>query len=122
MSEEMQVEARQKNPDEVFCASCGSVIKAAAEICPKCGVRRQPVPVAIAVDPTAKSRLGYILLGVFLGYLGIHNFYAGYTGRGIVQLLLTVVSCGLLFFVPMIWAIIEICTVTTDASGKPFVN
>ncbi|MBQ3218003.1 MAG: TM2 domain-containing protein [Akkermansia sp.] len=26
-----------------------------------------------------KSRLAYILLGVFLGSLGIHNFYAGYT-------------------------------------------
>jgi len=27
--------------DEVFCSSCGEVIKAAAEFCPKCGVRQK---------------------------------------------------------------------------------
>lgn len=28
-------------PDEVFCTSCGEVIKEQAEICPECGVRQQ---------------------------------------------------------------------------------
>lgn len=29
---------------------------------------------------TPKSRLAYILMGLFLGGLGVHNFYAGYNG------------------------------------------
>ncbi len=71
---------------------------------------------------TPKSRLVYILLAFFLGGFGIHNFYAGYTGKGITQLLL----CVLLFWlvIPLIivglWVIIEIITVTKDAKGIPF--
>ena len=64
-----------------------------------------------------RSRLAYILLGVFLGTLGIHNFYAGYTNRGLVQLLITVLGCGILSWVSFIWAIIDIVTVTKDANG-----
>ncbi len=69
-----------------------------------------------------KSRLAYILLAVFLGSLGIHNFYAGYTGKGIAQLLITLVSFGMLSIVSWIWALVEICTVTQDAQGVPFVS
>ena len=38
-------------------------------------------------NPQAKSKLAAGLLGIFLGYLGVHNFYLGYAGRGLVQLL-----------------------------------
>ena len=30
----------RKSPDEKFCFECGAVIRARAEICPKCGVRQ----------------------------------------------------------------------------------
>lgn len=30
----------EKGPDEVFCNSCGAIIKQRAEICPECGVRQ----------------------------------------------------------------------------------
>ena len=69
-----------------------------------------------------KSRLAYILLALFIGSLGVHNFYAGYTGKGIAQLLLTLISFGFLSPVVWIWAIVEICTVTKDAQGVDFVN
>ena len=69
-----------------------------------------------------KSRLAYILLALFLGTFGVHNFYAGYTGRGIAQLLLSLISFGLLSPIIFIWAIIEICTVTKDKNGVNFVN
>ena len=39
-----------------------------------------------------KSRLAYILLAILLGTLGIHNFFAGYTGKGIAQLLMVKAS------------------------------
>lgn len=67
-----------------------------------------------------KPRVAYILLGIFLGCFGVHNFFAGYTGKGIAQLLMSVLSCGILSFVVFIWNIIEICTVDKDAQGVPF--
>lgn len=67
-----------------------------------------------------KSRSTYIVLGIFLGGLGIHNFYAGYTGRAVGQLCLTVLTLGYLALVAWIWAIIEICLVTRDSNGLDF--
>ncbi len=37
-----------------------------------------------------KSRLVAGVLGILLGALGIHKFYLGYTGAGIVHIVLTV--------------------------------
>jgi TM2 domain-containing membrane protein YozV len=73
-----------------------------------------------------RSRLNYILLGVFLGSFGAHNFYAGYMKRAAVQLLLTVfvLFAGGAFwggFVSWIWAIIEVCIVKQDDDGVAFI-
>jgi TM2 domain-containing membrane protein YozV len=69
---------------------------------------------------THKSRTSYIVLGIFLGGLGVHNFYAGYTGRGVGQLCLTVLTLGALGVVSWVWAIIEICIVEKDSTGLRF--
>ncbi len=70
---------------------------------------------------TAKSRLAYLLLAWFLGVLGIHNFYIGRNGVAIAQLLITLLIG--IFIVPLIavwiWVLIEMVTVTQDASGQP---
>ena len=52
--------------------------------------------------------------------LGVHNFYAGFIGRGVAQLLITVLSFGLLFWISWIWAVIEIFAVDHDGKGVPF--
>jgi len=65
-----------------------------------------------------KIRIAYILLGIFLGGLGIHNFYAGYTGRGVAQLLTTLLTCGVGFVITWVWSLVEICIVTVDADGN----
>ena len=75
-----------------------------------------PMPVYPAI---AKSRVAYILFGVFLGMFGVHNFYAGYVGRGIAQLLLTLFTCGYAAVIVFIWSIIEIIVVDRDANGVP---
>ena len=69
-----------------------------------------------------KSRLVYILLAIFLGGFGVHNFYAGYIGKGVAQLLITLLLFWLIIpiFIVFIWVIVEICTVTKDANGVPF--
>ena len=67
-----------------------------------------------------KSRTSYIVLGIFLGALGIHNFYAGYTGRAVGQLCLTVLTLGYLGIVSWFWAIVEICIVEKDSTGLRF--
>jgi hypothetical protein len=67
-----------------------------------------------------KSRSTYIILGIFLGSLGVHNFYAGYTGRAVGQLCLSVLTLGRLAVISWIWAIVEICIVTKDSEGAEF--
>lgn len=68
----------------------------------------------------AKSRVTFVLLGLFLGCLGIHNFYAGYSGKGVAQLLITIFLgwvFGLGIFITGVWALIEIIVVSNDAQG-----
>ncbi|MFY0409618.1 TM2 domain-containing protein [Solicola sp. PLA-1-18] len=62
------------------------------------------------------------LLGVFLGGFGIHRFYLGYTTIGIVQIVVTLVTCGL----GSLWGLVEGILVlvgaggfTTDSDGRP---
>lgn len=73
-------------------------------------------------QPQRKERVAYILLGIFLGGLGIHNFYAGYTSRAVAQLLISLLTGWLV--IPLIavwiWVIVEVITVEADARGVPF--
>ena len=39
-----------------------------------------------------KRRLAAGLLGILLGTLGIHNFYLGFTTRGVIQLLVSLIG------------------------------
>ena len=81
-------EAVQKAADEKYCSECGAIIKAKAEICPKCGVRQLPPPgIFSAATPNGKSKFVAALLALFLGGFGIHKFYLGKVGWGIAYLL-----------------------------------
>lgn len=46
------------------------------------------------------------VLALLLGYLGIHKFILGYTKEGIIQIVITLVSCGLAVIIPFIEGII----------------
>ncbi|WPX39890.1 NINE protein [Akkermansia sp. N21116] len=129
------------------CEYCNNAIPAGVAKCPSCGApapeqvvaESAPTPTQMPasgqpqiviqvqqpqqVMPTTlpKSRTAYVVLAIFLGCFGIHNFYAGYTGRAITQLVITLLIgwFGFAFFI-WIWAIIEAIVVKQDAKGVPF--
>jgi TM2 domain-containing membrane protein YozV len=91
---------------------------------PPPGAYGQPYPgYAVApYDPQAKSKLAAGLLGIFLGGFGVHRFYLGYTKIGVIQLIVTIFTCG----IGSIWGFVEGILYlvgsngyTTDATGRP---
>lgn len=68
-----------------------------------------------------KSKLVAGLLGILLGGLGVHRFYLGYTGIGILQIVVTIVTCCYGWVWGFIEGILIIAgsTITTDAEGRP---
>jgi TM2 domain-containing membrane protein YozV len=71
--------------------------------------------------PAPKTRVLFVLLGIFLGSIGAHNFYAGYTKKGAIQLCLTLLTCFYGAAISWPWAIVEICVINKDAEGNQFV-
>jgi hypothetical protein len=102
-----------KAADECYCRSCGAVIKQEPEICPKCGVRQRKLPGAVG-PVSSKDIIPAAVLCFFLGWLGIHRFYVGKSGTGVLMIL-TVGGCG-------IWALIDFIMIVvgnfTDKEGK----
>ena len=74
-------------PMTKYCFACGAVLDARAEICPKCGVRQQPPPGQSIDAALGRSRVVAALLGIILGGFGIHKFYLGKIGQGIIYLI-----------------------------------
>lgn len=70
-----------------------------------------------------KSKLAAGLLGIFLGGLGVHNFYLGNTGKAVAQLLLTLVGWVLLGLGPIaaaVWGLVEGILILTSQYGSPW--
>lgn len=123
-----------------FCSKCGTQLDDKASFCNNCGEATNgsqtnqnatqtstPVNTQQVQSPTgeAKSKIAAGMLGIFLGCFGVHNFYLGYSGKAVAQLLLTLVGwilCGLGPIAAAIWGLIEgimILTgsIATDANG-----
>ena len=66
---------------------------------------------------STKSRLVYVILAFFLGGFGVHNFYAGRTAAGVIQLLLTLLTCGAGSVIVFFWLIFDILFVKKDGQG-----
>ncbi|MGJ8642630.1 MAG: TM2 domain-containing protein [Luteolibacter sp.] len=55
-----------------------------------------PPPAASAYTKEQKDKkLVAGLLGILLGGFGVHKFFLGYTKEGIIQIVLTVLTCGI---------------------------
>jgi len=98
-----------------YCPNCGEEVNPDAVICVKCGASLEAVQNEAPVG--AKSKLTAGLLGIFLGWAGVHNFYLGYTGKAVIQLILYFVTCGLASLWGFIEGILILCG-KIDKDGK----
>ncbi len=110
-----------------FCSNCGKELKEGAQVCLECGALVDGTKKTNSADPNAKSKIAAGLLGIFLGALGIHNFYLGFTSKAVAQLLITILSCGFLSVISGIWGLIEGIFILTgkynvDANGNPLAD
>ena len=103
---------REVSTEAVACPSCGRPMKPSGPAAPQ-----QTAPIVVKA---AKSRGVFIILGILLGLLGIHNFYAGYYGRGAAQLIITLLLGWVVIgiFITGFWVLIELFTVRHDADGN----
>ena len=116
-----------------FCTNCGSELKEGADICLNCGkiVEKSEAPQENykTVNPNAKSKVAPGILGILLGSLGVHNFYLGYTGKAVGQLLLTLVGWVICVgpVISSIWGLVEGIMILSgsidkDATGRKLVD
>jgi TM2 domain-containing membrane protein YozV len=50
-------------------------------------------PPPLPSDPRASGKIAAGIFGILLGSLGVHKFILGYTGAGLIMLLVTVLTC-----------------------------
>ena len=103
----------------VFCRACGKQLHFTALTCTQCGAQQQPQRGAAPgrpLDPNASPRLllPAVLLCFWFGVFGVHRFYVGKVGTGLLQLF-TFGGLGL-------WALIDliilVCGAFTDGEGR----
>lgn len=113
-----QPSADGSQPRMKFCQECGERIRAKAEICPKCGVRQ---PYVRDYDPgdssepsrsSSSDRTTAGILAILVGCFGVHKFYLGLTGPGVVLLVTTLVSCVLALCYIGLLGLMATCTVS----------
>lgn len=115
----------------MFCPNCGKANDDTAVVCSSCGTSLTDSAATVSEPVTTvttanKSKVAAGLLGIFLGALGIHNFYLGFTKKGIIQLVISLVGAVAFGIGPIlmeIWGIVEgVMYLTgsknTDADGN----
>ena len=114
-----------------FCKHCGEKIDVDCVVCPRCGKQveelkgNQPIVINNTNTNTLTSQQddGYpykkkwiaFVLALFLGGLGIHRFYVGKLGTGIIWLL----TGGLLFIGWILDVIMILIGAFRDKAGMP---
>jgi hypothetical protein len=113
----------ERGENEKYCENCGAVIDRAAVVCPKCGVAlgklKDHLEKRVRVEgASGKSRLVAILLCWFLGVFGVHRFYVGKIGTGI----LWVLTLGCLWIGVLVDLILIATGTFKDKDGKPLLD
>ena len=102
----------------MFCPNCGAEVNDNAVVCVKCGCALPKGNAEVDLDKSEKDWIVTLLLCFFVGGFGIHRFYVGKIGTGILQLI-TLGACG-------IWTLIDFIVIAcgnfTDVEGKKIVS
>lgn len=113
-----------------YCPNCGSETNELAAVCTKCGVALKGKNSTSSGTTGDKSKLVAGLLAIFLGHLGIHEFYLGEKKRGIYKIVASVASAflsaigiGIIGLIGVwVWNIIDAVKIfqgkRTDADGN----
>lgn len=110
----------------MYCSKCGAQIDDEAIVCPKCGCPtknynqaqtqpQQETQYVVRDDASPKSRTIALVLAIFLGGLGVHRFYLGKIGTGILWLF----TAGCFGIGWIIDIILIACGSMRDAYGAP---
>ncbi len=86
-----------------FCRACGSQMHFSAHACPGCGATQQGQGQAASLS--VKRILPAAILCFFFGVFGVHRFYVGKVGTGILQLI-TFGGLGIWAFIDFIMIVI----------------
>lgn len=103
-----------------YCTKCGAINDEVAQYCTTC---QSPLtPVSTGYQPMQSVNPGPLtdwralggdkkilagILGIVVGSLGIHKFILGYTTEGLIMLLCTVLTCGILGVAMSVVGIVE---------------
>ena len=104
-----------------YCTKCGAINDEIALYCTNCQTPLSP-PIGTGYQPLESVNMGAMtdwkamggdkkivagILAILVGSLGIHKFILGYTTQGIIMLLISVLSCGILAVVSSVIGIVE---------------
>lgn len=104
-----------------YCTKCGAINDEMAQYCTNCqapltsavNTGYQPVQPAHPGQMTdwkamgADKKMVAGILAILLGSLGVHKFILGYTTEGVIMLLVSILSCGILAVIPSVIGIVE---------------
>jgi len=120
----------------LYCTKCGAHNDDYAQMCAHC---QAPLPQIGGYQPIqpppiygggqlqdwqargANKKLAVGICGIVVGSLGVHKFILGYQTEGVIMLLVSLLSCGMLAFVMSIIGIVEGITYLTK-SDEDFVH
>ena len=112
-----------KGTGNKYCKNCGAEVEPQQAVCTKCGYS-----INDEKQPETSNQIGgqdktvIILVAVFIGTLGVHNFMMGETKKGVFKLILSLVGgwlCGIGILVSLIFTIMDIVKI---ASGTYVVD
>lgn len=105
-----------------YCTKCGSVNDEAAQYCASCQALLSPVSTGYqpmqSVNQGAQGamvdwqslgadkKIVVGICGIVLGGFGVHKFILGYTNEGIIQIVITFLTCGVGSIVGLVEGII----------------
>jgi TM2 domain-containing membrane protein YozV len=113
----------------IYCPRCNTQNADTAQVCVACQTPLtstsgyQPVQQGYGGTPAtqqipgAEKKVMAGILGIVLGGFGVHKFILGYTTEGIIQIVLTFITCGAASLVGTIEGIIYL-----TKSDEDFVN